>query len=49
MDLLSDGSAADDFTSFKHERLQAALCQIAGRHQTIVTTANDDRVVVHTC
>ena len=44
-DLFGDATAADDFPPFKHESGEPGAGKISGRGETIVTTADDDRVV----
>src|SRR5258706_189720 len=46
MDFFGDCGAAHNLAPFKHESLQASLGQVAGGYQAVVTTADDDDVVI---
>jgi hypothetical protein len=47
MKFFSDRPAADDFTSFQYERLDARPGEITGSHEPIVTSPNYDCVMSH--
>jgi aminomethyltransferase len=46
---LSDRCAADDVASLEHEHLPSGFPQISGSGQTVVASADDNRVVAHWC
>ena len=44
MDFLRDASAADHGSAFEDQHLEAGLREVRGRDETVVTSADDDRV-----
>ena len=45
VELLGDGSAAEDMPALEHEHLAAGPRQIRGAHESVVPTSDDDRVI----